>query len=218
MNRKVKKVGKGILIGILLTIATLFTLVFVFLYFVFFGGPAKVTREIKDTEHAVYILAGQRAVEQHHRGRLGCIADVVIVLHALLNEGGSHEHNAVHMSGLEQVNALLAGMQFLVRAGEKTIIALLAEGALQIVQRLGQVGIRSIRAEQADGLHGIQTQAASKGIGHIACAFNDRHDLLARIVRHMGAVVQHPGYRCDGYPCPTGNIIDIHRRVILSGM
>ena len=29
MNRKVKKVGKGILIGILLTIATLFTLIMV---------------------------------------------------------------------------------------------------------------------------------------------------------------------------------------------
>ena len=53
MNRKVKKVGKGILIGILLTIATLFTLVFVFLYFVFFGGPAKVTRDIKDYEEVL---------------------------------------------------------------------------------------------------------------------------------------------------------------------
>lgn len=53
MNRKVKKIGKGILIGILLTIATLFTLVFVFLYFVFFGGPAKVTRDIKDYEEVL---------------------------------------------------------------------------------------------------------------------------------------------------------------------
>lgn len=50
MNRKVKKIGKGILIGILLTIVTLFTLVFVFLYLVFFGGPAKVTRDIEDYE------------------------------------------------------------------------------------------------------------------------------------------------------------------------
>ena len=53
MNRKVKKIGKGILIGILLTIATLFTFVFVFLYFVFFGGPAKVTRDIKDYEEVL---------------------------------------------------------------------------------------------------------------------------------------------------------------------
>ena len=53
MNRKVKKIGKGILVGILLTIATLFTLVFVFLYFVFFGGPAKVTRDIKDYEEII---------------------------------------------------------------------------------------------------------------------------------------------------------------------
>ena len=53
MNRKVKKIGKGILIGILLTIATLFTFVFVFLYFVFFGGPAKVTHDIKDYEEVL---------------------------------------------------------------------------------------------------------------------------------------------------------------------
>lgn len=61
MNRKVKKIGKGILIGILLTIATLFTLIFVLLYLFFFGGPAKVTRDIQDYEEVLshpYVQTG----------------------------------------------------------------------------------------------------------------------------------------------------------------
>lgn len=50
MNRKVKKIGKGIIIGIVLAVATLFAFVFVVLYLFLFGGPAKVTRDIQDYE------------------------------------------------------------------------------------------------------------------------------------------------------------------------
>lgn len=38
MNRKVKKIGKGILIGIILTIVTLFVAVIVLFYLFFLGG------------------------------------------------------------------------------------------------------------------------------------------------------------------------------------
>jgi len=47
-SRKTKKIGIGFLIGIFLTLATLFTLFFVFMYLVFFGGPARITQNIDD--------------------------------------------------------------------------------------------------------------------------------------------------------------------------
>ena len=50
MNRRVKKIGKGILIGIILTIVTLFAAVIVLFYIFFMGGPAKITRDINKYE------------------------------------------------------------------------------------------------------------------------------------------------------------------------
>lgn len=50
VNRRVKKIGKGILIGIILTIVTLFAAVIVLFYIFFMGGPAKITRDINKYE------------------------------------------------------------------------------------------------------------------------------------------------------------------------
>ena len=168
-------------------------------------------------EHAVYILAVEVTVQQHHRYGLGRIPDIIVILRIILDEGRAHEHDAVHMAGFEQLHPLLTGRKRLVRAGQNTVIPLLAEGALQHQQRMGLVWVRHIRAQQADGLHGIQSQAAGKGIGDIARSFNDSHDLFSRILGHVGAVVQHAGNRRDGHPCTPGNIVYIHRRIILFG-
>ena len=83
---------------------------------------------------------------------------------------------------------------------------------LQASQRARQIRVSRIRAEQPDGLHRVQSQATRKGIGYIAAAVNDLHHLPARLLRHMGAVVQYAGYGCDGHACVTGNIIDVHSR------
>lgn len=50
MNRKTKRIIKGILIGAALTIVTLAVGLFVLVYFFFWGGPAKETRDIEDYE------------------------------------------------------------------------------------------------------------------------------------------------------------------------
>ncbi len=50
MNRKTKRIIKGILIGAVLTIVTLAVGLFVLVYLFFWGGPAKETRDIEDYE------------------------------------------------------------------------------------------------------------------------------------------------------------------------
>ena len=50
MNRKTKRIIKGILIGAALTIVTLVVGLFVLVYFFLWGGPAKETRDIEDYE------------------------------------------------------------------------------------------------------------------------------------------------------------------------
>lgn len=50
MKRKIKKIMKGFLIGIILMSITLFVAAFVFVYWFLTGGPAKVTRDINDYE------------------------------------------------------------------------------------------------------------------------------------------------------------------------
>lgn len=50
MNRKTKRIIKGILIGAALTIVTLAVGLFVLVYLFFWGGPAKETRDIEDYE------------------------------------------------------------------------------------------------------------------------------------------------------------------------
>ena len=50
MNRKTKRILKGILIGAALMIVTLVVILFVLVYFFFWGGPAKETRDIEDYE------------------------------------------------------------------------------------------------------------------------------------------------------------------------
>lgn len=50
MNRKTKRILKGILIGAVLMIVTLAVGLFVLVYFFFWGGPAKETRDIEDYE------------------------------------------------------------------------------------------------------------------------------------------------------------------------
>ena len=47
---------------------------------------------------AVYILIRERAVKQHHGNIPGCIADVIVVRRIVLDKGGAHEYNAVHMA------------------------------------------------------------------------------------------------------------------------
>lgn len=49
-NRKTKKIWKGVVIGVGLMLATLVVATIVFLYLFATGGPAKVTRDIKDYE------------------------------------------------------------------------------------------------------------------------------------------------------------------------
>ena len=53
MNRKIKRIAKGVLIGVALMLATLFVAIFVLLYFLLYGGPAKITRNIKDYEEVL---------------------------------------------------------------------------------------------------------------------------------------------------------------------
>ena len=50
MNRKTKRILKGILIGAALTLVTLVVGLFVLVYLFFWGGPAKETRDIEDYE------------------------------------------------------------------------------------------------------------------------------------------------------------------------
>ena len=50
MNRKTKRILKGILIGAALTIVTLAVGLFVLVYLFFWGGPTKETRDIEDYE------------------------------------------------------------------------------------------------------------------------------------------------------------------------
>ncbi len=50
MNRKTKRILKGILIGAALTLVTLVVILFVLVYLFFWGGPAKETRDIEDYE------------------------------------------------------------------------------------------------------------------------------------------------------------------------
>ncbi len=50
MKRKMSKIAKGFLIGISLAGATLFTVVFVFIYLFLFGPPAKITKDIDKYE------------------------------------------------------------------------------------------------------------------------------------------------------------------------
>lgn len=50
MNRKTKRIVKGILIGAALTLVTLVVILFVLVYLFFWGGPAKETRDIEDYE------------------------------------------------------------------------------------------------------------------------------------------------------------------------
>lgn len=46
MNRKMKKIGKGFLIGLCLAAATLFTAFFVLVYLFLFGPPATITKDV----------------------------------------------------------------------------------------------------------------------------------------------------------------------------
>ena len=163
----------------------------------------------QDAEH---VRALERAIEQHNRHIRRCLADVVVLLRLFLDECRAHEHHAVHMAAGQQLDALLARREIAVRAGQQTIVMLLAEGMLQASQRARQIRVSRIRAEQPDGLHRVQSQTTRKGIGYIAAAVNDLHHLPARLLRHMGAVVQYAGYGCDGYACVAGNIIDVHSR------
>ena len=50
MNRKLKKIGKGFFIGIIVAILTLATAFWVLVYLFFTGGPAKTTRDIEKYE------------------------------------------------------------------------------------------------------------------------------------------------------------------------
>ena len=50
MKRKMKKIIKGFLVGMVLMAVTLFVAAFVFIYLFLTGGPAKVTRNIDDYE------------------------------------------------------------------------------------------------------------------------------------------------------------------------
>lgn len=50
MNRKLKKIGKGFFIGIIVAILTLATAFWVFVYLFFTGGPARTTRDIEKYE------------------------------------------------------------------------------------------------------------------------------------------------------------------------
>ena len=59
------------------------------------------------------------------------------------------------MTAGQQLDALPARREIAVRAGEQTIVMLLAEGMLQASQRARQIRVSRIRAEQPDGLHRV---------------------------------------------------------------
>ena len=84
-TNQTKKVIKWFIIGISLTVFTLFVAAFVFLYFMFFGGPAKISRNIETyesifTEESIetgylvfpeHIPENTLSTEYYHSYRLG---------------------------------------------------------------------------------------------------------------------------------------------------
>ena len=66
---------------------------------------------------------------------------------------------------------------------------MIAKLPFQIINSGSQVYIGGIRAENPYGMHGIQPQAARKGVGRVAVLFHDLQNLLPGSGAYLVAAV-----------------------------
>lgn len=157
----------------------------------------------------------QGSVEDYDGRLKGGFADGFVVLGFLLHKGGAHQNDAVDVLSRQQLYALLSGGQIPLAAAEQAAVLPPAEFPLQIAQRVGQIGVCGVGAQQADGLHAVQPQTAGKGVGDVAALFHDGQYPGPGGFADPGTVVQYPGNGGGGNAGLLGNIVNIHSRFLL---
>ena len=98
----------------------------------------------------------QIRVQHHHRNLGGGLGDVLILLLFFVDEIGARQDDAVHFLREQQVHGGGLGFQSVAGAAQKAVVAAGPQLPLDIVDRLGQVQVGTVRAHDADGLHGVQ--------------------------------------------------------------
>ena len=145
--------------------------------------------ELVVAHHAVHIVAMKGSIEHHHGHGAGDLTDVVVFGIIILKKGGAHEHHAVYMPVFHALRALGALGKIGTGTAEQTVVAVTAEGALKIGQRLRQIGVCRVWTKEAHRFHGVQPQTACKGIWDIAAGLDHRKHPFLGLLTHMRAVV-----------------------------
>ena len=80
----------------------------------------------------------------------------------------------------------------------------------------GIKNIGYIRTNYADDFHGVQSQAAGKGIGLVPHVLHDFQNPGPGLFADAAAAVEHPRYCSDRHAALLGNIVNsyIHERII----
>ena len=73
------------------------------------------------------------------------------------------------------------------------------KAALQIVDSMGQIGIRRVGTHDPDGLDGPQPQPSGKGVWGVACFFYNRKDFFPGSLTDFSASVKDPGNGSNGH-------------------
>ena len=118
-----------------------------------------------------------------------------------MNIIGSHQYDAVHFFGDEQIHVGGSGLMGIAGAAENAVVAVFTELLLQIIDGLGKIQIRAIRTHDSDGLHGVEPQASGKGVWGVFVFMYDIQHPLFCFFADVAAPVQNPGDGGDGNPC-----------------
>ncbi len=161
-------------------------------------------------QDAVYIGRFQCGVQQHYRHLGGGVQDVAVLGVFAVNKIGTHQDNAVHFLGNQQVHTAFFILQVIAGAAKDAVVAVAPQFLLNIVDGLGQIQVRGIGAHDADGFHGVETQAPGKRVGGVFALVNDVQHLLLGLFADIAAAVEHSGYSGDGDACFFGDIIYCH--------
>ena len=175
-------------------------------------GHGVICRHFICTVHGIDILSFKFPVDQKDRDPLRRIYNVIyrITFLSLSGISGSHQYKCIDPFLHYQFQRLLFLLLLISTAIEDTVVIIFSQPVLQKRDCTGHIGIRHIRADNPDGLHGIQPQSSGKYVGRIVILLHDRPYLLFCFLADSGAVIHYPGYRSDRHSRQFCYIINIH--------
>ena len=106
------------------------------------------------TEHIGTVEVG---IQHQHRNLGSSVGNVLVILRIRLDKAGTNHDEGIHTLGQKKIHCALFVGQVVAAAPQDTVVSPLTEIAFYIVDSLCQVDVGTIRTEDTDGIHGIQS-------------------------------------------------------------